>query len=62
MPKIITVTCEICEADITKSSRAEISWIDNYTRELSRTLYFCGREHMYQFLDERRPKEPEAIE
>jgi len=59
MPKTLIITCEVCEADITKASRAEVTWIDAFIPELTRTLYFCGHEHMYQFFDTRRPKPTE---
>ena len=62
MTKTITITCDICDADITRASRIEVSWINNSPPSLDVLLHFCGYEHMYQFLDKRRPKESENIE
>ncbi len=56
MTKTITITCDVCGADITKASRAEMHYIDNCLPELKSETYFCGYEHMFQFFDARRPK------
>ncbi len=59
MTKTTIITCDVCGADITKASRAEMYWIADYLPELKSTTYFCGFEHMYQFFDERRPQKKE---
>ena len=56
MTKIICITCDVCDADITSSSRVEVSWISTLSPTLHSILYFCGYEHMYQYLDERKPQ------
>lgn len=62
MPKTLTITCDVCEADITTASKIEVSYKDSLISVLSRTLYFCGYEHMYQFLDSRRPEKSKEEE
>lgn len=56
MPKTLTITCDVCDADITRASKIEVSYKDSQITVLTNTLYFCGYEHMYQFLDSRRPE------
>lgn len=57
MPKTVIIECEVCNANITKASMWEVNWVDPWCDALCRTLYFCGHVHMYQYLDEHRPKD-----
>lgn len=56
MTKTLIITCDVCDADITRASRAEMHWVDSSIPGLNSTTYFCGFEHMFQFFDARRPK------
>ncbi len=58
MPKTITITCEICNADITNSSRCEASYISELSA-LTKTLYFCGYMHLYDYFHEAIQKKSE---
>ncbi len=60
MTKTLTITCDICENDITNIMRLELVWVMNYPaygQSSSSTLYFCGDKHLYQYLDDKKPKE-----
>jgi aspartyl/asparaginyl beta-hydroxylase (cupin superfamily) len=61
MPKTITITCDKCDADITNSSRFQVSW-SSWIESLNHTMYFCSAEHMYQYLDERRTEKEKNSE
>lgn len=57
MTKIVTITCDICEADVTNRCRMEVTYLDPDIAAICRTLHFCCYEHMFEFLDKRRPQD-----
>jgi len=53
MTKITTITCALCDTDITKDSKAIVAWTPFYD-DLTHVIHFCSLEHMWQYFDERK--------
>ncbi len=55
MTKFTTITCDECDADITKSSFVTISNKDIHIPSLCLDIHFCGYKHMYAYLNKVNP-------
>jgi hypothetical protein len=53
MTKTISITCDVCSADVTEANRYEFHYIDNLMHKFCHIHYFCGYEHLYQFINNR---------